>query len=178
MSQRWVAIAVLPMVAATLLLPPNRPTAAPISGAQALIDILELTFETRLTEVQRGKILAASRGASQAQEREVVKVYTSLQAAFAGMEAWLQETRGRARQWVSAVAQGDPGVAAIVKAGDPNGAAPGLSQRARDAIIEGRRNAWGRCRCLRPQGWASLHPAVSLPLVIRKRCSAPSTRTT
>ncbi len=124
------------LVAVMLLVPGNLTTGAPLSATSAISTLLELAFTTRLTEAQRADVAAIARGAPQEQQRALVKGAGDLQAEFASTEAWLRETRWRARQWVEAAAQGDPGLTAIVKNGDPNGAAPSLSLRARDAVIE------------------------------------------
>lgn len=109
---------------------------ASLSTSSAITTLLELAFTTRLTGAQRAEVAAIARGASQEQQSALVKGAGDLQAELASTEAWLQETRRQARQWVEAVAQGDPGLTAIVRNGVPNGAAPGLSMRARDAVIE------------------------------------------
>lgn len=110
--------------------------AAPATGAQVLIDIIELAFGTHLTEAQRLKIVEASKGAAAEREQEMVRLGNQLKAEFATTDVWLEDTRRGARQWVVTAAKSEPALAAMVKAGDPNGAAPGLSLRARDAVIE------------------------------------------
>jgi len=69
-------------------------------------------------------------------EREVVQIAAQLEAEVRRNETWVEETRARARSWVMQVARGDPGLTSLVNSRDPNGAAPGLSVRARDAIAE------------------------------------------
>ncbi len=102
----WAVVAAT--LAALLVLPAPAP-AAPSRGAAVLINLFEFAFDTRLTGEQRAQLDAAARSAPPEAERELLETARQLDAEFAGMAAWLGDTRRKALRWVSEVAKSDPG---------------------------------------------------------------------